>query len=217
MIRTTWPPSSISGSTASSPTIRTAPAASWRRRRCRCRQPSQRTELRQAVLYRLHRGPVRLRGRLVGESFSMRVLVTGANGFIGAQLTAALIAARHQVVAAVRDPAKLSARFPDIETIAADMNRDTTAAVWRERLEGVDAAINCAGVLQGGRGQDMEAIHHLAPAALFDACLHAGVKRVIQISAISADAEAGTDYALSKKRADDHLKGLDLDWVVLRP
>lgn len=147
----------------------------------------------------------------------MRVLVTGANGFIGAQLTAALIAAGHQVVAAVRDPAKLSARFPDIETIAADMNRDTTPAIWRERLVDVDAAINCAGVLHGGRGQDMEAIHHLAPTALFDACRESGVKRVIQISAISADAEVGTDYALSKKRADDHLKGLDLDWIVLRP
>ena len=36
-------------------------------------------------------------------------------------------------------------------------------------------------------------------------------------AAISADAEAGTDYALSKKRADDYLKALDLDWVVLRP
>ena len=147
----------------------------------------------------------------------MRVLLTGANGFIGAHLTAALLEAGHRVVAAVRNPAALAARFPDIETVAADMNRDTTAAAWLPRLKGVDAVINCAGVLQGGRGQDMEAIHHLAPAALFDACLQSGVKRVIQISAISADAEAGTEYALSKKRGDDHLKALDLDWVILRP
>ncbi|MGF1629234.1 MAG: SDR family oxidoreductase [Kiloniellaceae bacterium] len=147
----------------------------------------------------------------------MRVLLTGANGFIGAHLTAALLAAGHQVVAAVRNPAALALRFPDIETVGADMNRDTTPAAWLPRLDDVDAAINCAGVLQGGRGQDMEAIHHLAPAALFDACRQAGVRRVIQVSAISADAEAGTEYALSKKRADDHLKALDLDWVVLRP
>jgi uncharacterized protein YbjT (DUF2867 family) len=43
------------------------------------------------------------------------------------------------------------------------------------------------------------------------------VRRVVQISAVSADAEAGTEYALTKKAADDHLRGLDLDWVVLRP
>ncbi len=147
----------------------------------------------------------------------MRVLLTGANGFIGAHLTAALLAAGHDVVAAVRSRESMARRFPDVGALAADMNRDTTAAAWRPRLEGVDAVINCAGVLQGGRGQDMAAIHHLAPAALFDACVEAGVQRVVQISAISADAEAGTDYALSKKRGDDHLQGLDLDWIVLRP
>lgn len=147
----------------------------------------------------------------------MRVLLTGANGFIGSHLAAALLAAGHRVVAAVRRPDTMAARFPAVEAIAADMNRDVTPAAWLPRLAGVDAVINCAGVLQGGRGQDIEAIHHRAPAALFDACRTAGVRRVIQVSAISADAEAGTDYALSKKRADDHLKALDLDWVVLRP
>lgn len=147
----------------------------------------------------------------------MRVLLTGANGFIGAHLTAALLAAGHQVVAAVRRPKAFARRFPDAETIAADLNHDTSPEAWLSRLAGVDAVVNCAGVLQGGRGQDIEAIHHRAPAALFDACRRAGVRRVVQISAISADAEAGTDYALSKKRADEHLQGLDLDWVVLRP
>ncbi|HMA14358.1 MAG: complex I NDUFA9 subunit family protein, partial [Bacteroidota bacterium] len=145
------------------------------------------------------------------------MLLTGANGFIGSRLAAALLSAGHQVVAAVRRPDAMAARFPAAEAVAADMNRDVTPAAWLPRLAGIDAVINCAGVLQGGRGQDIEAIHHRAPAALFDACRAAGVRRVIQISAISADAEAGTDYALSKKRADDHLKALDLDWVVLRP
>src|SRR3546814_16013009 len=97
------------------------------------------------------------------------------------------------------------------------MNYDVSPAAWLPRLSGVDAVVNCAGVLQSGRGQNMEAVHHLAPAALFDPCREAGVRRVIQISAISADAEAGTDYALSKKPADDHLQAPDLDWVVLRP
>jgi len=146
-----------------------------------------------------------------------RVLLTGANGFIGAHLTAALLAAGHDVVAAVRQPAAMAARFPDAEAIRADMNHDVTAAAWLPRLDCIDAVINCAGVLQGGRGQDMAAIHHRAPAALFDACREAGVKRVIQISAISADDAAGTEYARTKKLADDHLKGLDLDWTVLRP
>ncbi len=145
------------------------------------------------------------------------VLVTGANGFIGGQIVAHLLGAGYRVLGAVRQPEPFLRRFPVADAVAVDMNRDTTPESWLPRLDGVDAVINCAGILQQSRGQSIDAIHHRAPAALFDACQTAGVRRVIQISAISADAAAGTDYALSKKAADDHLAGLDLDWVVLRP
>jgi uncharacterized protein YbjT (DUF2867 family) len=147
----------------------------------------------------------------------MRVLVTGANGFIGGHLTAALLAAGHQVAAAVRDEAGMRRRFPTVSVVAADLNRDTDMAAWRPRLAGVETVVNCAGIIREGRGQSFEAVHYLGPRALFDACVHTGVKRVIQISAISADEAAGTAYAITKKRADDYLAGLDLDWVVLRP
>ena len=121
------------------------------------------------------------------------------------------------VVAAVRDPAGLGQKWPGVEAIGVDFNRDISVDVWRPRLAGVDVVINCAGVLHGGRGQDIEAIHATTPIALFDACVREGVRKVVQISAISADAEAGTIYSLTKKRADDHLRSLPLDWTVLRP
>ncbi|MEE9209562.1 MAG: SDR family oxidoreductase [Kiloniellales bacterium] len=147
----------------------------------------------------------------------MRILLTGANGFIGRHLTAALLGAGHDVVAAVRAGAEIRRAFPDVTVIAADMNADTDPEAWLPRLAGVDAAINCAGILQGSRGQSIEAVHYLGPKALFDACAACGVRRVIQISAISAEDAAGTAYARTKKQADDYLRGLDLDWVVLRP
>lgn len=147
----------------------------------------------------------------------VRILLTGANGFIGGQLLAELRARGHEVVAAVRDPEALRRKLPGIEAIAVDFNRDTSVEDWRPRLEGIDAVINCAGVLHGGRGQDIEAIHAATPIALFEACVAAGVRRVIQISAISADADVGTEYALTKKHADDYLRSLSIDWTVLRP
>jgi uncharacterized protein YbjT (DUF2867 family) len=147
----------------------------------------------------------------------MRVLLTGANGFIGAQVLAGLRARGHTVVAAVRDPEALRRKWPGIETLSIDFNRDLSVEVWRERMVGIDAVINCAGVLHGGQRQDIEAIHAEAPIALFDACRQAGVSKVVQVSAISADEKIGTPYALTKKRADDHLRGLDLHWTVLRP
>lgn len=145
----------------------------------------------------------------------MRVMLTGANGFIGRHLLAGLEAAGHEVVAAVRDPDAL--RRPDLQTLRIDFNRDTDAAVWAKRLAGVDAVVNCAGVLQSSLGQSAEAIHAAAPIALFEGASVAGVRRVIQISAISAEPGAGTEYAETKLAADEHLKRMDLDWVIVRP
>jgi len=145
----------------------------------------------------------------------MRVLLNGANGFIGRHILAGLEAAGHDVVAAVRDPDAL--RRPDLKTLRIDFNRDTDSVVWAQRLAGFDAVINCAGVLQSSPGQSVQAIHAAAPIALFEGAKAAGVRRVIQISAISAEPGAGTEYAETKLAADEHLKRMDLDWVIVRP
>ncbi len=97
------------------------------------------------------------------------------------------------------------------------MNHDVSADDWAPRLKDVDAVVNCAGILQGTRRQSMEAIHYRGPKALFDACAARGLRRIIQISAVSADDAANTAFAITKKQADDYLRGLDVDWVVLRP
>ncbi len=149
----------------------------------------------------------------------MKILLTGANGFIGRHILARLVAARHEVVPAVRHPDETDRLLPKPTSIKVDLNQDVTPEIWLPRLVGVDAVINCAGVLQGSRKQNIAAIHSEAPIALFRACAAAGVRRVIQISAISAVEGAGTAYAASKKRADDFLaaSGDALDWIVLRP
>jgi len=82
------------------------------------------------------------------------------------------------------------------------------------RLAGVRAVVNCTGILEG---KDSEDIHVNAPTALFAACLQAGVRRVIHVSAISADEDAGTDYARTKRRGEEALSALALDWIILRP
>jgi uncharacterized protein YbjT (DUF2867 family) len=147
----------------------------------------------------------------------MNVLLTGANGFIGRYLTASLVSAGHRVVPAVRRPSESDALLPAPGSIAIDLNRDIRPEDWTPRLIGVDAVINCAGILQGRLGQSIHAIHAAAPKALFAACQGAGVKRVIQISAISAEDAAGTAYASTKREADDFLASTNLAWVILRP
>jgi len=101
--------------------------------------------------------------------------------------------------------------------MACDFNRDVRPQVWLSRLAGIDAVINCAGVLHDRRGQVMSRIHTDTPIALFDACVAADVRKVIQISAVSAVADVTTLYAQTKRRADEHLLSLPLDATVLRP
>lgn len=145
----------------------------------------------------------------------MRVLLTGANGFIGSHIAAALLERGHAVVAAVRDPDKLARRFPSLEAVACDLNRFTRPADWSPLVSGCDAVVNCAGILQTRRGDAAARIHAEAPAALFQAAIEAGAKRLVQISAVSVGAD--TEYARSKRAGDEALMRLDADWVVLRP
>ena len=146
----------------------------------------------------------------------MRILLLGASGFIGRELCAALSARGHTVVAAVRR-AEAAPRFACESAIEIDLNRDITVETWLPRLERIDAVVNCAGILQGTRAQSIDAVHAHGPIALFRACERAGVRRVVQVSAISAERSAGTAYALTKLAADEHLRASKLDWVVLRP
>ena len=146
----------------------------------------------------------------------MRILLLGASGFIGREIFAALSARGHRVVAAVRN-ASSAPPFASETPRIVDMNRALAPRDWLANLEGIDAVVNCAGVLQATGSQSIEAIHAAAPIALFQACEQRGVRRVIQVSAISADREAGTAYALTKLAADEHLRKMALEWTVLRP
>ena len=147
----------------------------------------------------------------------MRILVTGANGFIGGHVVSALLAAGHAVTGCVRDPEAWRRRWPGCAALACDFNRDTAPDSWRARLEGIDAVVNAAGILSERGGQSHVKVHIEAPAALFEACRRAGVRRVIHISALGADEAAGTDYARSKHDAEEALAATDLEWIILRP
>lgn len=145
----------------------------------------------------------------------MKILLTGATGFIGARLRAVLLARGHSVVAVARCPP------PSVHAherwIAVDFARTHAAAHWQPHLVGVDAVVNAVGIFRERGAQRFGALHVQAPIALFDACVDAGVARVVQISALGADAEATSAYHRSKRAADEHLLALPLDAVVAQP
>lgn len=150
----------------------------------------------------------------------MRVLITGAAGFIGSAFARALSLQGHRLVCCIhRDTRR--ALPPGVEQLRVDYMRDLTPDVWRPRLAGIDAVVNAVGILRETPTASFAALHHLAPAALFRACHQAGVGRVIQVSALGAGGQADdawvSDYHRSKWAADDALCDCDLDWTIVRP
>ena len=134
----------------------------------------------------------------------MNILLTGASGFLGRNIATRLRAAGHQV-------------RPVCRSQGVDFARMLEPVDWLPLLAGVDAVINCVGIIGETTTQRFQALHITAPQALFRACVSAGVRRVVQVSALGADAQAFSAYHRSKLAADDCLRSLALDWFVLRP
>jgi uncharacterized protein YbjT (DUF2867 family) len=146
----------------------------------------------------------------------MRILLTGASGFIGRHLATALEANGHAVVCATRQLAQ-RARPACTASCEADFTRDHDAASWVPKLQGIDVVINAVGIIRESGAQTFESLHVKAPCALFDACVLAGVQRVINISALGANENARSRYHISKRRADQHLASLPLAWTIVQP
>ncbi|HEX8612699.1 MAG TPA: SDR family oxidoreductase [Telluria sp.] len=147
----------------------------------------------------------------------MRILLTGANGFIGRHLLNVLLAEGYYVVAAVRKPPAASTRAR-LSYIEADFAKDTDKSVWLSRLDGIDVVINTVGIFREHGTQTFATVHSDTPRVLFAACVESDdVRMVIQLSALGADQQAESAYHLSKKAADDYLALLPLRSAILQP
>ena len=146
-----------------------------------------------------------------------RVLVVGATGLIGRAVTAALAAAGYQVRGIASRVTRAARAMPNIEWRAFDVAAATRPEEWLPHLAGIDAVVNCAGVLQDSLRDSTHGVHVAGTGALFAACEQARPRRVVHISAIGIDQQAPSRFSRTKLEADAALARRDLDWVILRP
>jgi NADH dehydrogenase len=147
------------------------------------------------------------------------VTVFGGSGFVGRYAVRAL--ARHgwRVRVAIRRPhlapeLKVMGDVGQIEIVQANV-RDADSV--RRALEGADACVNLVGVLFERGRQGFDALHATAPKTIAEIAASMGVKRLVQISAIGADANSTAKYAQTKAAGEAAVQAAYPQATILRP
>jgi NADH dehydrogenase len=147
------------------------------------------------------------------------VTVFGASGFIGSSVVRRLAQAGWRVRAAVRHPnealfLKPMGEVGQIQVVPADVRSDALVAAC---VAGADVVINLVGVLSQGGGQTFEALHAQAPGRIGRAAAAAGIKTVVHVSALAADAASDSVYARTKAEGEQALRAAFPQAIIMRP
>ena len=140
----------------------------------------------------------------------MRVLVLGADGFIGRHIACHLRAQGHEVIASARDPRRLAAM--GFASLRADLTAAEThdPAFWKPHLTDGTHLVNAAGLLTGS-SQAFEAVHVLAPRAAMAALGPKG--HALLISAVGLE----SDTTFARWRRQGEAAALAANCTILRP
>jgi uncharacterized protein YbjT (DUF2867 family) len=144
-----------------------------------------------------------------------RVLVLGGTGFVGRSVCEQLVRAGWQVTVATRrrEHARSVMHLPGLDILQANVHEPAALA---RLLPGHDAVVNLVAILHGTEAA-FERVHVALPRLLAQTCMAAGVRRLIHISALGADAKAPSMYQRSKAAGEAVLQAAGLDLTVLRP
>ena len=139
----------------------------------------------------------------------MRVLVTGAGGFVGRAVISRLSADCINVVALVRNS---DVSIPGATTVIGDMtDPDSLAQV----LTGVDAVVHLAAAKSDE--QDSYAVNVSGMRNLIRACTEAGTDYIVFVSTASVKIERKGLYASTKREAERLLEESGIPHTILRP
>jgi nucleoside-diphosphate-sugar epimerase len=157
----------------------------------------------------------------------MRVLVTGASGFLGKAACARLLSEGHEVVALVRRPGSAP---PGTRAVAGDLTAPATleAAIADAAP---DAVLHLAAEIASQRSEaKVRAVNVDGTRALLEACSAAGLRPRIVFTSTVVTGDAGgrlltedaplpviTPYGRSKQDGEQMVMASGLPWVIVRP
>ena len=147
------------------------------------------------------------------------VTVFGGSGFVGTQAVRHLAKAGWRIRVAVRNPGaayrmRLMGDVGQIDVVQANIRNLPSL---ERALEGAAAAVNLVGVLYETGRQGFQAVQVMGARSVAEAARDAGVSRLVQMSALGADASSPSKYARSKAEGEAAVRAVCPDAVIVRP
>ncbi len=148
----------------------------------------------------------------------MKVLVTGASGFVGSHMVGALLAAGHAVRGLSRKAPVGARRHPEAE-YADGVDVGLSTSMTTEMFSDIDAIVHLVGIIQeSGKDQTFQRIHVYGTQNVLDIAKRAGVQgRFIYMSAIGSASDAPAEYSRTKFAAEQAVENSGLPYTIFRP
>ncbi|WP_435109467.1 SDR family oxidoreductase [Nocardiopsis synnemataformans] len=158
----------------------------------------------------------------------MRIVIAGGHGKIALRLARQLADRGDEPVALIRNPDHTQDVVDaGAEPVVIDLEKATVTELT-EKVMNADGVVFAAGAGPGSGTDRKRTVDHKAAVLTADAASLAGVRRLVQVSAINVDepvpddtapGEAWAAYVEAKRAADADLRerDLELDWTILRP
>ena len=150
---------------------------------------------------------------------SKLVTIIGGSGFVGRYIARRMAKEGWRVRVAVRRPNEALFVKPygtpgQVEPVACNIRDDASV---RSVLAGADAVVNCVGVLNGVGKNTFDAVQAEGAGRVARIAASLGIARLVQISAIGADAQSDSDYARTKGEGEAAVLAAFPSAVILRP
>lgn len=143
----------------------------------------------------------------------------GGTGFIGRHLVPRLARLDYQLRIVTRNPEAVrplatQGQLGQVEPVALRLSDE---AAMTRLFQGADLVVNLVGILAEKRRGDFQRLQGELPGRIGRAAAAAGVGRVVQVSAIGADASSPSEYARSKAAGEAALRAAFPRATILRP
>ena len=150
---------------------------------------------------------------------SKLVTIFGGSGFVGRYIARRMAKEGWRVRVAVRRPNEALFVKPygvpgQVEPLACNIRDDASV---RAMIRGADAVVNCVGVLNSLGANTFDAVQAEGAGRIARIAAEEGVRSLVHVSAIGADAGSDSDYARTKGEGEAAVLVAFPTAVILRP